>query len=581
MSLIVYGDKIDDENNESVVLQDPSSRSLVVMNQESGEISLLRQIRGPQNGSRRKGGTGLISSYFCPQCGSEIGCGYNFASSPPSTKKPSGSFVHKNYFNLLEHRSSQTQLPSIESPSAIPASLFTPGYYQRFFKELSLLGSGARGSVFKVEHVLMDNHLGVYALKKIHIGNNLSWLERGMKEVKFLSALTHSSVNLITYNHVWLEMDNASGIVKARNGEEVGPPESVPCVFILQQFCCGGNLEEVVLNKVFEKFTDHESPEARKRRFRLRRSANAHGSRQLGLGTNQILSIIHDVASGLKELHDLNIIHRDLKPSNCLLLESYETGKEGYGDKSFPTVVISDFGESQLGGQPRSATGATGTLEFTAPEVVITNSENLSANLPQFSFQSDMYSLGMVCYFLVFGELPFGCQQSLPELKKNIKLLSITKEGLSQKHDDMKLHPIDSAIFVLIEKLLSRDALSRPTAGEVKAEIAEIMDCLDDCVSATFDEKQELLSDDESELQSIFGRQPEEISAKSGLSCSAIIDLANVATVLVAICFFNEKSLIPCVCVALLALSLKVPPPARKLFLITELTLLIVAHFAI
>ncbi|CUS21100.1 LAQU0S02e05864g1_1 [Lachancea quebecensis] len=581
MSLIVYGDRIDDENNESVVLQDPGSRSLVVMNQESGEISLLRQIRGPQNGSRRKGSARLISSYFCPQCGSEIGTGYNFAPSTSTTKKPSGSFVHKNYFNLLEHRSSQTQLPSIESPSAIPASLFTPGYYHRFFKELSLLGSGARGSVFKVEHVLMDNHLGVYALKKIHIGNNLSWLERGMKEVKFLSALTHSSVNLITYNHVWLEMDKASGIVKARDGQEVEPPESVPCVFILQQFCCGGNLEEVVLNEVFEKFTDHESPEARKKRFKLRRSTNAHNSRLLGLTTCQILSIVHDVASGLKELHDLNIIHRDLKPSNCLLLESFESETERYGDKSFPTVVISDFGESQLGGQPRSATGATGTLEFSAPEVVITNCENSSVDLPQFSFQSDMYSLGMVCYFLVFGELPFGGQQSLLELKRNIKLLSVTKEGLSKKHNDMKLRPIDTSIFALIEKLLSPDALSRPTAGEVKAEIAETIDRLKDDMPPIFNEKQELLSDDESELQSIIAAQSEVIPAERRLSYNTILDLANVATVLAAVYLYNEKPFIPSAFVVLLALSSRAPSPSRKVFLITELTLLIVMHFAL
>lgn len=144
----------------------------------------------------------------------------------------------------------------------------------------------------------MDNHLGVYALKKIHIGNNLVWLERGMKEVKFLSALTHSSLNLITYNHVWLEMDNASGYVKTRDGKDTSSPESVPCVFILQQFCSGGNLEEVVLDKVFEKFTDHESPEERKKRFRLRKLA-CWTQNSTSVGLKQPTDTMHSPRCGL------------------------------------------------------------------------------------------------------------------------------------------------------------------------------------------------------------------------------------------------------------------------------------------
>ena len=169
MSLIVYGQKISDDDTQSIVLQDPGSRSLVVMNKESGEISLLRQIRGPHKDTGGKRDARLISSYFCPQCGSEIGTGFDLASVEQAPGQGTGSFVHENYFKLLERRSSQTQLPSIEQPSVIPSNLFTPGYYRRFFKELSLLGSGA----------VSYTHLDVYKRQvhgHIHNFNNITYI---------------------------------------------------------------------------------------------------------------------------------------------------------------------------------------------------------------------------------------------------------------------------------------------------------------------------------------------------------------------------------------------------------------------
>ena len=90
-----------------------------------------------------------------------------------------------------------------------------------------------------------------------------------------------------------------------------------------------------------------------KRKFREMRRRGGSQNTRPGLSTKQILSIVRDVARGLRELHDIRIIHRDLKPSNVLLLSKYVgTDVEGVGieeDDSFPTVLIGNTGGEPAG----------------------------------------------------------------------------------------------------------------------------------------------------------------------------------------------------------------------------------------
>ena len=89
----------------------------------------------------------------------------------------------------------------------------------------------------------------------------------------------------------------------------------------------------------------------------MRRRGGSQNTRP-GLSTKQILSIVRDVARGLRELHRYwNYSSRDLKPSNVLLLRTNYVNRCGgcagiEEDDSFPTVLIGDLGESQLAGGP-------------------------------------------------------------------------------------------------------------------------------------------------------------------------------------------------------------------------------------
>jgi len=87
-------------------------------------------------------------------------------------------------------------------------------------------------------------------------------------------------------------------------------------------------------------------------------------------------------------LHSLGIAHRDLKPENML----FETQNKG------ASVKIVDFGFAKMehGGTP--LTTPIGTVAYAAPEVLLEE---------QYSKSVDIWSIGCVLYFMLFGRPPF------------------------------------------------------------------------------------------------------------------------------------------------------------------------------
>ncbi|KAL3232724.1 putative serine/threonine-protein kinase IKS1 [Nakaseomyces bracarensis] len=496
MSLVPY-------NDGSIILNDPSSRSLAIVDPKLGSVSVYQQINA--KGGSRDLLAGSISSYLCPHCGAEIHLSRedSYPSTLPSDIHESsadenqGNSRNNNfmstttgsniYFQLLQRNHKYYAIQDGNTSfTCIPDDLFIPGYFHKFFEILEPLGNGARGSVYKVIHKLGSTQLGTYALKKIPIGNDDTWFNKCIREVKALSSLQHKSGNLITYNHVWMEMDDSVGHVRAMDIQDTEDTTKVPCMFILQQYCSGGNLEDCINEKVFIKDINMIPIEERKKQFRELRKNGRKNEKEKGLTSMQIISILLDISTGLHELHDIGLIHRDLKPSNCLLMEPYSSLEyesisveiDDMLEETFPTIVIGDFGESQMKGECRSATGATGTMEFTAPEVIIDGNNRESSSYHEFSYASDMYSLGMIGYFIVFGELPFKDNLDLADLKKDIKSLTIKKVYMIEKHKQMKLKKIDYHIFDILERLLDPDERKRLTAKECEHILKKLQDMI-------------------------------------------------------------------------------------------------------
>jgi len=111
------------------------------------------------------------------------------------------------------------------------------------------------------------------------------------------------------------------------------------------------------------------------------------------LTASEALAIVPQICDALQYAHDEGVVHRDIKPENILI------DKKG-------RVKIADFGLAKLL-QPNAddypLTGTQqvlGTLNYMAPEQI-----EGRANIDH---RADIYSLGVVFYELLTGELPIG-----------------------------------------------------------------------------------------------------------------------------------------------------------------------------
>jgi hypothetical protein len=111
------------------------------------------------------------------------------------------------------------------------------------------------------------------------------------------------------------------------------------------------------------------------------------------LSPEEALAIVPQVCDALQYAHDRGVVHRDVKPENILL------------DRS-GRVKIADFGLAKLlgkGAGDRTLTGTDqvmGTLHYMAPEQITSPLD--------VDHRADIYSLGVVFYEMLTGELPLG-----------------------------------------------------------------------------------------------------------------------------------------------------------------------------
>lgn len=216
------------------------------------------------------------------------------------------------------------------------------------YRLIRMLGAGGMGEVWEAQHYQLPKIK--YAIKFLFsYGQDSEQFERFSREAKILHHLDH--INITKIYDVQLQHT---------------PP------FITLEYLEGEPLSE-----------------------RLKR-ARERGEN--GLPIHEVISIIKQVRDALEVTHQQGVIHRDLKPENIYLCDI-----EG---SHYPLVKVLDFGVSKMSGErqiTQHQQGFLGTPQYMSPEQALGN-ENLDS-------RADQFSLGIILYEMLSGELPFKGEQ--------------------------------------------------------------------------------------------------------------------------------------------------------------------------
>jgi len=146
------------------------------------------------------------------------------------------------------------------------------------------------------------------------------------------------------------------------------------------------------------------------------------------------LKLLYQVASGMTAAHEQGVVHRDLKPSNILI------------DKDGQLKVV-DFGIASAGASAESTLTQTGSIigspAYLAPERAV------GADADE---RCDIYSLGVVAYYVFSGKLPY--------VGKPMEVIAQHREGGAKPVTEIN-PAISAEVSALVERMMAVDPEER------------------------------------------------------------------------------------------------------------------------
>jgi serine/threonine-protein kinase len=176
----------------------------------------------------------------------------------------------------------------------------------------------------------------------------------------------------------------------------------------------------------------------------------------------EALALTHQIARGLSFAHEHGVVHRDVKPQNVLLDEG-------------GTAKVTDFGiaRSLEPGDGLTQTGTVlGTSDYVSPE---------QASGRRVDARSDQYSLGVLLYELLTGELPYSAdnfmavamrhlQDPVPSVRQRRpdvpqRVDEVVARALAKRPEDR--FPTMEAMMAALEAALAEKATDGEATGEL------------------------------------------------------------------------------------------------------------------
>lgn len=195
----------------------------------------------------------------------------------------------------------------------------------------------------------------------------------------------------------------------------------------------------------------------------------------------QFLILLHQMLDALEAIHEAGIVHRDLKPENFLVT--------GSGDGM--RVYLADFGIAKSV-DPTSRAGLPLTMEglapctplYTSPESLVMKFRKDGDQREDWGVckQSDFFSLGVIMYELLTGQLPFFAEVRVDNLDGTFGSSFDYKTICGMIVDDTIGHSpmsdyidgLSASVVNLVERCLKKAPWERPSC------VAELRELLDD-----------------------------------------------------------------------------------------------------
>ena len=179
-----------------------------------------------------------------------------------------------------------------------------------------------------------------------------------------------------------------------------------------------------------------------------------------GLSVAEVIRITTQIAHALQLAHENNIVHRDLKPSNIM-----------FRDELVP--VLTDFGIARKTDAEHRMTKTgmvVGTPYYMSPEQITGR---------DIDGRSDIYSLGIMLYELLAGELPFNADEPLalamqhvqeppPPLPDEVKELQPVMDKLLAKKPEDRYQTMLAFCQGIKELVENDEVLQKKLTGETK-----------------------------------------------------------------------------------------------------------------
>ena len=310
----------------------------------------------------------MSEQQLCPQCGGQIPEG-----------APAGLCPKCLMLAGLESRPPVDPSTAATQPPPSSASTgFVPPTVEEIaakfpqLEVLELLGRGGMGAVYKARQRELDRLVAVKILPP-EVSRDPTFAERFTREARALARLNHPNIVGVYDFGRTPNLPSPSGRGAGGEGKvDAASPANRPHPNPLPE-------GEGTLFYFIMEYVDGVN---------LRQAIQAGG-----MDPKQALAIVPQICDALQFAHDEGIMHRDIKPENVLI------DKRG-------RVKIADFGLAKLLGQESVDHGLTatqqvmGTLRYMAPEQM--------EGTKTVDHRADIYSLGVVFYELLTGELPIG-----------------------------------------------------------------------------------------------------------------------------------------------------------------------------